>query len=173
MPLYTHACKNWLQAPSARLDAYLQGRLPKAAPAGNLPEQLDQNLQLLQILGAEMRGLHLKMDTALQVRGGARDKGLCAAVAGRPAWESHGGGLIMSGPDSELQGHMEAEGLVGDAELAADSAGQALLMAATIDALTRENEIVVRKEGFAPRALEAAYLYPRSRHAACLSAVHN
>lgn len=85
-----------LQAPSARLDAYLQGRLPQAAPAGNLAVQLDQNLQLLQILGAEMRGLHLEMDTALQVRGvgvWAKDSALPYSQVGLGV---AGGGLMAA-----------------------------------------------------------------------------
>lgn len=79
-------------APSDSLRAYASGSLPPARLQRSLPQQLDDNLRLLSILAAEMRGLLQRLE---QLTDAAADD-----VKGAPS--GRGDGISSSTADQAL-----------------------------------------------------------------------
>lgn len=104
-------------APSDALRAYVEAGGASARLQRTLPEQLDQNLRLLSLLAAEMRALLAQLEQAAD---GCAAGGAAAAGAG-----------VAAGDDGNRS---------GGADGASD---QALLLAALLDGVARETQLVV------------------------------
>lgn len=148
------------RAPSERLRAYAEGRLPAGPLQRTLPEQLDQNLRLLTILAAEMRALVQQLE---QLADAAAGGAVAAAVGGLNTDEVSSGtraaaaGDAAAADDEPSSSAGAAAAGAAAASKASSSAGagaareldleEALLLAAVADGAARETRMIVSWQG--------------------------